>query len=53
MQTMTMRSIGVVRSSRKQVADDQWEKQQAWIELDAAQFSADALLGLASSLTWK
>src|ERR1700754_3994281 len=46
MQTITMKPIGAVRSSRKQVADDEWEKEQAWIELDAAQFSADALLGL-------
>jgi tRNA (adenine37-N6)-methyltransferase len=47
MSAITMKPIGTVRSSRKQVADDQWEKEQAWIELDPAQFSADALLGLA------
>jgi tRNA (adenine37-N6)-methyltransferase len=46
MLAITMKPIGTVRSSRKQIADDQWEREHAWIELDAAQFSADALLGL-------
>jgi tRNA-Thr(GGU) m(6)t(6)A37 methyltransferase TsaA len=38
--------IGIVRSSRKEVADDRWDAVTSFVELDAARFSPDALLGL-------
>jgi tRNA-Thr(GGU) m(6)t(6)A37 methyltransferase TsaA len=41
-----MTPIGIVRSTRKQLADDNWLREQASIELDASQFSPEALAGL-------
>ena len=38
--------IGIVRSTRKEVGDDLWDREQATIELDATRFGDDALLGL-------
>jgi len=46
MQTITLHSIGTVRSTRKTPTDDHWDAEQSSIELDPTQFSADALLGL-------
>jgi len=46
LQSITMTPIGTVRSTRKELADDNWLREQASIELDATQFSADALAGL-------
>ena len=42
-----MTPIGVVHSTRKNLADDNWLREQTSIELDAGQFTADALAGLA------
>lgn len=42
-----MISIGTVHSSRTEAADDNWDAEQAHIELDASRFSADALRGIA------
>ena len=46
MRQITMTPIGIVRSTRKAVEDDKWDSEKASIELDALQFSADALAGL-------
>ena len=42
---ISMEPIGIVRSSRGEVRDDDWDREQAHIELDA-RFGADALAGL-------
>jgi tRNA-Thr(GGU) m(6)t(6)A37 methyltransferase TsaA len=39
--------IGQVRSTRSQPEDDNWDTEQAHIELDPARFTAEALAGLA------
>jgi len=46
MKTITMQSIGSVHSTRKTVEDDNWNAEKVYIELDAKQFSAEALAGL-------
>jgi tRNA (adenine37-N6)-methyltransferase len=38
--------IGVVRSARKTVQDDDWDSVPALVELDGARFTPDALAGL-------
>jgi tRNA-Thr(GGU) m(6)t(6)A37 methyltransferase TsaA len=38
--------IGVVRGGRDEVRDDDWDAETATIELDAAQFGAEAAAGL-------
>jgi len=43
---ITLTPIGTVHSSRSAVEDDDWDREQATIELDSAQFGADALAGL-------
>jgi tRNA (Thr-GGU) A37 N-methylase len=43
---ISLRPIGIVRSSRKVLQDDHWEAEKAVVELDAAQFSPDSMLGL-------
>jgi tRNA (adenine37-N6)-methyltransferase len=46
MDAITMKPIGVVRSTRKEAADDHWSSERVEIELDAAQFSTEAVAGL-------
>jgi tRNA (adenine37-N6)-methyltransferase len=46
MQTVTMTPIGTVRSTRNLTEDDDWDSVLSSIELDPAQFTADALAGL-------
>jgi tRNA-Thr(GGU) m(6)t(6)A37 methyltransferase TsaA len=46
MQAIQMQPIGTVRSSRKKAEDDNWDTEQASIELDHDRFTSDALLGL-------
>jgi tRNA-Thr(GGU) m(6)t(6)A37 methyltransferase TsaA len=41
-----MTPIGIVRSTRKDLADENWLREHASIELDPVQFSPDALAGL-------
>jgi tRNA-Thr(GGU) m(6)t(6)A37 methyltransferase TsaA len=41
-----MTPIGIVHSTRKDLADDSWLREQTSIELDPTQCSADALAGL-------
>lgn len=43
---MEMKPIGVVRSTRKEVTDDQWLKEEAYIEL-SKDYQPDALAGIA------
>jgi tRNA (adenine37-N6)-methyltransferase len=43
---ITMTPIGVVHSTRKKAEDDNWDSEQVHIQLDAEQFSAEALMGL-------
>lgn len=38
--------IGIVRSDRKVVQDDDWDSVQVHVELDGSRFSPDALVGL-------
>jgi len=46
MKPITLNPIGVVRSTRKHLEDDNWDAEKASVELDASQFSEDALAGL-------
>ena len=46
MSTISLSAIGYIRSSRKAVEDDNWDQEQAFAELDASGFTADALAGL-------
>jgi tRNA-Thr(GGU) m(6)t(6)A37 methyltransferase TsaA len=46
LEVVTLTPIGVVRSPRDEVRDDDWGDVVSTIELDAARFGADALLGL-------
>nr|MBA2403838.1 SAM-dependent methyltransferase [Bdellovibrionales bacterium] len=43
---ITMTAIGTVRSTRKDVSDDNWDAETMSIELDTDQFSSEALAGL-------
>lgn len=45
-ETIQLRPVGVVRSSRTEPVDDQWDAESSTIELDASQFTPDALLSL-------
>ena len=44
---VTLRAIGTVRGGRDQPIDDDWGASRARLELDPAQFTPDALAGLA------
>jgi tRNA-Thr(GGU) m(6)t(6)A37 methyltransferase TsaA len=46
MNSISMQAIGIVRSTRKKVEDDNWDVEKASIELDASRFSEESLLGL-------
>lgn len=46
MKSISMNAIGTVRSTRKKVEDDNWDRETITVELDASQFSAEALAGL-------
>jgi tRNA-Thr(GGU) m(6)t(6)A37 methyltransferase TsaA len=45
---ITLTAIGTVHSSRATVSDDDWDREQVYIELDAEQLSEEALFGLES-----
>jgi tRNA-Thr(GGU) m(6)t(6)A37 methyltransferase TsaA len=47
MNSIAMTPVGVVRSTRSKPEDDRWDMERARVELDPAQFSAEALAGLA------
>ncbi len=38
--------MGLVHSTRKQMEDDNWDSEDAYIELDPQQFSAESLAGI-------
>jgi len=46
MKKIILRSIGTVHSSRKKAEDDNWDNETVYVELDGAQFSAEALAGI-------
>lgn len=46
MGTITLTPVGVVRSTRTKPSDDNWDAEQARVEIDAAQFSPEAVAGL-------
>jgi tRNA-Thr(GGU) m(6)t(6)A37 methyltransferase TsaA len=46
MEMISLRAIGVVRSTRKKVEDDNWDVEKTSVVLDAAQFGEEALAGL-------
>jgi tRNA-Thr(GGU) m(6)t(6)A37 methyltransferase TsaA len=41
-----MTPIGTVRSTRKAVSDDNWDKEEAFIEVDESSFSEESMVGL-------
>ena len=47
MKSISINPIGIVRSTRKKPDDDNWDSETTSIELDAKQFSDEALAGLA------
>lgn len=46
MKTVHLAPIGVVRSTRKDVYDDHWDREAVAIELDPTRFTAEALAGI-------
>jgi tRNA-Thr(GGU) m(6)t(6)A37 methyltransferase TsaA len=44
--TFVMKPIGTVHCTRNQPTDDHWSREETVIELDASQFTPDALAGL-------
>jgi tRNA (adenine37-N6)-methyltransferase len=46
MENIVLQSIGTVHSTRKKPADDNWDIEKAYIELDDSQFSPEALVGV-------
>jgi tRNA-Thr(GGU) m(6)t(6)A37 methyltransferase TsaA len=46
MMDLVLKPIGVVKSARHQPIDDDWDRVASRIELDGAQFAADATAGL-------
>jgi tRNA-Thr(GGU) m(6)t(6)A37 methyltransferase TsaA len=48
MREIVMTPVAVVHSTRKEATDDHWNRERAVIELDASQFSDEALFGLES-----
>lgn len=46
MDSITLISVGTVRSTRTKPADDNWDAERARVELDPEQFTGEALAGL-------
>lgn len=46
MSPITMKAVGIVRSSRKVVEDDNWDAETVNIELDTSEFSEESLAGI-------
>lgn len=46
MNSITLKPIGEVNSTRMKVEDDNWDKENVFIEIDSSEFTSDALLGL-------
>jgi tRNA (adenine37-N6)-methyltransferase len=47
MDPITLTPVGVVGSTRTKLEEDRWDTERVRVELDAAQFSPEALAGLA------
>src|SRR5579872_2883188 len=47
MDTINLIPVGIVRSTRAKPSDDNWDAEQTRVELDPAQFTPEALAGLA------
>ena len=43
---ISMNPIGLVKSTRKKLEDDNWDSEKMYIELDANQFTGEAFAGL-------
>ncbi len=46
MKTITLQAVGRVHSTRRKAEDDNWDEEKVYIELDATQFTPEALAGL-------
>lgn len=46
MKAIAMTPVGAVHSSRKKAEDDNWDREQVYIELDGSRFTAESLMGL-------
>jgi tRNA-Thr(GGU) m(6)t(6)A37 methyltransferase TsaA len=46
MNQISMTPVGVVRSTRTIVADDNWDQEKSFVQLDASGFSGESLSGL-------
>ncbi len=46
MKEIALKSIGTVFSTRQKLADDDWDKETVYVELDGLQFESEALAGL-------
>lgn len=46
MKNITMQPIGLVRSTRNKIEDDNWDHETMSVELNAEEFSEEALMGL-------
>lgn len=46
MKSIVMQPIGIVHSTRKEIEDDNWDREKTSIEVDRTQFSEEALRGL-------
>lgn len=46
MDSITLKPIGKVNSTRLKVEDDNWDKENVFIEIDSSEFTSEALFGL-------
>ena len=46
MNSITLKPIGKVNSTRLKVEDDNWDKENVFIEIDSSEFTSEALFGL-------
>lgn len=46
MESITLKPIGKVNSSRLKVEDDNWDKETVFVEIDSSEFTNEALFGL-------
>lgn len=46
MNSITLKPIGKVNSTRLKVEDDNWDKENVFIEIDSLEFTSEALFGL-------
>jgi tRNA (adenine37-N6)-methyltransferase len=46
MKEINLNPVGIVRSTRKNVEDDNWDAEQSYIQLDETVFNSEAFVGL-------